>query len=78
LKVKKERRSFLKKKSKKLLFLGGDTQYFGLNDAFSAKFKSFLLLFFKKEDFLPLIAFLPTWAVTFFASFFQKRTAFFF
>jgi hypothetical protein len=52
----KGRRSFLKKGSKKLLSVSGASGYTCLGSVPRAMSKSFLLLFFKKEEssFLPL------------------------
>jgi hypothetical protein len=49
------RRSFLKKRTKKLLSVSDSTEFAGLNSVPMAMDESFLLLFFKKEDscFLP-------------------------
>jgi hypothetical protein len=44
-----ETRYFLKKRTKKLLFLRGSTSVRQLNEAPNAMCKSFLVLFFKKE-----------------------------
>jgi len=45
-----ESRSFLKKRTKKLLSIAGSIPAAWLNSSPDAKCKSFLLLFFKKED----------------------------
>jgi hypothetical protein len=45
-----ESRSFLKKRTKKLLSVAGSIRAAWLNSLPDAKCKSFLLLFFKKED----------------------------
>jgi hypothetical protein len=45
----KGRTSFLKKRSKKLLFITGDTEATHLGKQQQASSKSFLVLFFKKE-----------------------------
>jgi hypothetical protein len=62
--IRKARCSFLKKRTKKLLIFMGITRAKGINDTSVANFKSFLLLFFKKEDFFPLLGVLPSSAVT--------------
>jgi len=54
----------LKKKNQKTFIHEGQHPRPRVKQRAGAKFKSFLLLFFKKEDFLPLMAFLPAWAVT--------------
>jgi hypothetical protein len=51
--VKKEGSSFLKKRSKKLLSVPGGTEPSCAGRGVGAMGKSFLLLFFKKEAFLP-------------------------
>jgi hypothetical protein len=48
--VKEGSSSFLKKRTKKLLVFRGSTHACRKNDTSEANFKSFLLLFFKKED----------------------------
>jgi hypothetical protein len=47
--VKEKSSSFLKKRTKKLLFFRDKTQACRINHPSDANFKSFLLLFFKKE-----------------------------
>ncbi len=48
--AKEESSSFLKKRAKKLLSFAGSTRVAWLNTSSAAMSKSFLLLFFKKED----------------------------
>jgi hypothetical protein len=46
--------SFLKKRSKKLLLIAGSNVFNASNEVFAATSKSFLVLFFKKEQ-LPFL-----------------------
>jgi len=55
---------FFEKKNQKTLIFMVITRAKGINDTQAANFKSFLLLFFKKEDFFPLFGVLPSSAVT--------------